>query len=149
MSCGVGQMQLESSIAVAVAKAGSCSSNSTPRLGTSICLKYSPKKKKKKKVILMGVLPDLKKIFLIEVWLISNVVQISAVQQDQIVFKGWFPLFSVLLWFSLIAVYLEREMEDLSEITSRWQEDFDLMKLNLERQIHCPSSPLKGKCQLF
>ena len=37
-------------MAVAVAVAGSCSSDLTPRLGTSICHKCSPKSQKKKKV---------------------------------------------------------------------------------------------------
>ena len=41
-------MQLRSCIAVAVAVAGSCSSNSTQSLGTSICLRSGLKKKKKK-----------------------------------------------------------------------------------------------------
>ena len=36
-------------VAVAVAEAGSCSSDSTPSLGTSICCKYGPKNQKKKK----------------------------------------------------------------------------------------------------
>ena len=40
------QTQLGSSIAVAVVLAGSCSSNSTPSLGTSICPGCSPEKKK-------------------------------------------------------------------------------------------------------
>ena len=35
-------------VAVAVAVAGSCSSDSTPSLGTSICCKFSPKKLKTK-----------------------------------------------------------------------------------------------------
>ena len=35
-------------MAVAVAVAGTCSSNSTPILGTSICCKCGPKKQKKK-----------------------------------------------------------------------------------------------------
>ena len=43
------QMQLRSHIAVAVAQAGSCSSNSTPSLGTSICLTGAVLKKKQKK----------------------------------------------------------------------------------------------------
>ena len=38
---------LRSHIAVSVAQAGSCSSDSTPSLGTSICLRSSHKKKKK------------------------------------------------------------------------------------------------------
>ena len=46
------QMQLRSQVAVAVVQAGSCSSNSTPSLGTSICpgdpKKQKTKKKKKK-----------------------------------------------------------------------------------------------------
>ena len=41
-------MQLRPSIAVAVVQAGSCSSNLTPSLGTSICPRCSPKKQKKK-----------------------------------------------------------------------------------------------------
>ena len=43
------QMWLGSGIAVAVAQAGSCISNSVPRLGTSICCRCGPKKEKKKK----------------------------------------------------------------------------------------------------
>ena len=42
-------MQLGSCIAVAVVQAGSCSSDLTPSLGTSIGHGYGPKKKKKKK----------------------------------------------------------------------------------------------------
>ena len=42
-------MWLGSVMAVAGVEAGSCSSDSTPRLGTSICLGCGPKKKKKKK----------------------------------------------------------------------------------------------------
>ena len=42
------QTQLGSYIAVAVAQSGSCSSNSTPGLGTSILCGGSPKKSKKK-----------------------------------------------------------------------------------------------------
>ena len=42
------QTLLGSGIAVAVA--GSCSSDLTPSLGTPICRGYSPKKKKKKKL---------------------------------------------------------------------------------------------------
>ena len=38
------QMRLGSCIAVAVAQASSCSSNSTPSLGTSICHRCAPKK---------------------------------------------------------------------------------------------------------
>ena len=41
-------MWLESDIAVAVAQAGSCSSDLTPSPGTSICCKCGDKKKKKK-----------------------------------------------------------------------------------------------------
>ena len=40
-------MWLRSGVAVAVA--GSCSSDSTPRQGTSICCKSGPKKDKKRK----------------------------------------------------------------------------------------------------
>ena len=43
------QMQLRPHMAVAVEKAGSCSSDSTPSLGTSLCRKYSTKKKEPKK----------------------------------------------------------------------------------------------------
>ena len=43
------QTRLGSRVAVAMVQAGSCSSNSTPSLGTSMCLKCSPKKEKKKK----------------------------------------------------------------------------------------------------
>jgi len=42
------QMWLGSRVAVPVAVAGSCSSDSTPSLGASVCCKCSPKKKKKK-----------------------------------------------------------------------------------------------------
>ena len=42
------QMQLRSPVAVAVAVASSCSSDSTPGLGTSICCRCSPKIVKKK-----------------------------------------------------------------------------------------------------
>ena len=35
---------------VAVAKVGSCSSDVTPSLGTSVCLRCSPTKEKKKKI---------------------------------------------------------------------------------------------------
>ena len=42
-------MRLESSVAVAVAKASGYSSDSIPSLGTSICCKCGPKKKKEKK----------------------------------------------------------------------------------------------------
>ena len=40
-----------SSAAVAVVQVGSCSSNSTPSLGTSLCLHKKAKRKKKKKKI--------------------------------------------------------------------------------------------------
>ena len=40
------QMQLRSGVSVAVMQAGGYSSNSTPSLGTSICLRYGPEKKK-------------------------------------------------------------------------------------------------------
>ena len=40
------QMRLGSHVAVAVAWAGSCSSDSTPSLGTSICLRCGPKTQK-------------------------------------------------------------------------------------------------------
>ena len=40
---------LRSHVAVAVAQAGSCSSNSTPSLGTSICCRYDHKKQKKRR----------------------------------------------------------------------------------------------------
>ena len=43
------RLQLGSCMAVAVVEAGSCSSDSTPTLGTSMCNGYSPKKTKKKK----------------------------------------------------------------------------------------------------
>ena len=43
------QIQLRSCVAMAVAKASSCTSNSTPSLGTSICHGYSSKKTEKKK----------------------------------------------------------------------------------------------------
>ena len=43
-------MRLGSCVAVAVVWAGSCSSDLTPGLGTSICREYGPKKQKKKKI---------------------------------------------------------------------------------------------------
>ena len=43
------QTQLGSCMAVAVVQAGSCSSDSTPSLGTSVCHGCGPKKIKKKK----------------------------------------------------------------------------------------------------
>ena len=43
------ETRLGSLVAVAVAWAGSCSSDLTPSLGTSICCQCGPKKKKKKK----------------------------------------------------------------------------------------------------
>ena len=43
------QMPLGSCVAMAVVSAGSCSSNSPPSLGTSICLGWGPKETKKKK----------------------------------------------------------------------------------------------------
>jgi len=49
MSCGVGsQTWLRSYVPVVVVQAGSCSSDSTPSLGPSICHGCSPKKQKKK-----------------------------------------------------------------------------------------------------
>ena len=42
-------MWLGSGVAVAMAVAGSYSSDSSPNLGTSICCIYGPKKQKKKK----------------------------------------------------------------------------------------------------
>ena len=42
------QTQLGSSIAVAVASAGSCSSDSTPSLGTVVCRGCGPKKTERK-----------------------------------------------------------------------------------------------------
>uniref|UniRef100_A0A8C3WX78 Uncharacterized protein n=1 Tax=Catagonus wagneri TaxID=51154 RepID=A0A8C3WX78_9CETA len=46
---GLSQMRLGSGVAVAVVQAGSCSSDSTPSQGTSICCGYNPKNTKKKK----------------------------------------------------------------------------------------------------
>ena len=42
-------MQLRSGVALAVVEAGSCLSDSTPSLGSSVRYTCSPKKKKKKK----------------------------------------------------------------------------------------------------
>ena len=47
MSCGGGHRR-SSDLVVVVAVAGSCSSSSTPSLGTSICPGCGPEKKKKK-----------------------------------------------------------------------------------------------------
>ena len=41
-------MRIRSGVAVAVVRAGSCSSDSTPSLGTSICLRCGSKRKEKK-----------------------------------------------------------------------------------------------------
>ena len=41
-------MQIRSHMAVAVAMAGSCSSDLTPSLGTSVCHRCCPKKQKRK-----------------------------------------------------------------------------------------------------
>ena len=52
VSCGVGHRQgldLGVAGAMAMVKAGSCSSNLTPSLRTSICRRHGPKKTKKKK----------------------------------------------------------------------------------------------------
>ena len=49
LQCGL-QMQLKSRIAVAVVQASSCSSNSSPSLGTFICLEFGCKKTKTKKL---------------------------------------------------------------------------------------------------
>ena len=50
MSCGIGhRCGLDLAVAVTVAEAGSCSSDLTPRLGTSICCMCGPKKSIKKK----------------------------------------------------------------------------------------------------
>ena len=43
------QMRLGSRVAVAVAQAGSCSSEWTPSLGTSMCRRCSPKRQKDQK----------------------------------------------------------------------------------------------------
>ena len=43
------QMQLRSHVAVAVVEAGSCSSNSTPSLGTSICCRCGQRRKEGRK----------------------------------------------------------------------------------------------------
>ena len=49
MSCGVGhRWGLDPALLWLGCKACSCSSNLTPSLGTSICLRYSPKKRRKK-----------------------------------------------------------------------------------------------------
>ena len=44
------QMWLRSGVAVAVVQAGSCNSDSTPPLGTSICCGCGPRGKKKQNV---------------------------------------------------------------------------------------------------
>ena len=44
---GLDQWVKDPALLSAVAKAGSCSSNSTPSLGTSICRRCSPKNKKR------------------------------------------------------------------------------------------------------
>ena len=52
MSCGVGGDTAQIPPSVAVVKVGSCSSDSTPSLGTSMCRGCGPKEKEKKKKIL-------------------------------------------------------------------------------------------------
>ena len=47
--CHESQNRLRSGIAVAVVEAGNCSSDWTPSLGISICLRYGPKKQSKNK----------------------------------------------------------------------------------------------------
>ena len=50
MRCAVGRRRgSDPHVAVTVAYASSCSSDSTPSLGTSICLGHGPKKSKKTK----------------------------------------------------------------------------------------------------
>ena len=50
MSCSVGRRRgFGSRIAVVVVEAGSCRSDSSPSLGTSICRRCGPKKEKKKR----------------------------------------------------------------------------------------------------
>ena len=49
------QRRLRSHVAVAVVQAGSCSSNLSPSLGTSICHEYGPKKTKKRVALVSGV----------------------------------------------------------------------------------------------
>ena len=39
-SCSIGQMQLRSGVAAAVAQTSSCSSDATPSLGNSICCRF-------------------------------------------------------------------------------------------------------------
>ena len=43
------QMQLRSGVAMVVTQAGSCRANWIPRLGTSMCLRFGPKKQTNKK----------------------------------------------------------------------------------------------------
>ena len=50
-------MQLRSGVAVAVVPTGSCSSDWTPRLGTSMCCGCGPKKTKEEKERKAGVTP--------------------------------------------------------------------------------------------
>ena len=51
------QMWLGSSVAVAMVEVGSCSSDSTPSLGTSVCSEGSPKKTKRKKKVGQALSP--------------------------------------------------------------------------------------------
>ena len=62
------QTQLGSCVAVAMAVAGNCSSDSAPSLGTFICCGCGPKKQKKKK----------KK----GIWLVTVVVQVQSLAQE-------------------------------------------------------------------
>ena len=59
MSCGVGSRH---GIAVTVAQAGSCGSDSIPSLRTSTCCRCSPKKANRKKLLKAGLQKVLKRI---------------------------------------------------------------------------------------
>ena len=66
------QTRLRSHIAVALAQAGSYSSNSTPSLRTSICSWCGPKKTKKKPKILVSLIISI--VFLVSISFISSFI---------------------------------------------------------------------------
>ena len=72
------QTWLRSGVAVAVVEAGSCSSDSTPSLGTSICCGYGPKKTEDKKILrYKGVVYNDKRVNPSEATTILNILVLN------------------------------------------------------------------------
>ena len=91
------QAWLQSGIAVAVAKAGRCSSSLTPSLGTSMCHKCGPKKKKK----LIGII-NANDPYRAEITLKKTIWSLNSVLRDILLFIT-FKNFNVCFFiFSLI-----------------------------------------------